>query len=155
MAKKRATNNTRTKPFHKGRFDTEAERGKHRGWIVGAFMEQGPRKTELLEIKYWHKPKEHEIKTSCTFECTMILSGKVVGKVAGRRITLSAGQYVVIPPGVPNGIPQKILAKPVRGLTIKAPSIHVAKHEVICCDKRGKVALLSGKLSWGSNLKAR
>ncbi len=85
-----------------------------------------------MELKYWDYKKDspfapHDLKTSCTIECTLILKGRVRGRVGDGNIELTAGQYVVIAPGTPNAIPRAVL-EDVEGLTIKAPSITVAKH---------------------------
>ena len=118
--------------FYRGNFRKDADEAErqHKRWFVGAYLEAKPRKTELVEIKHWkyeRGARPHDIKTSCTIECTLILCGKITGMVAGRDITLSGGDYVVIAPGTPNALPQKVL-EDVEGVTIKAPSIPVAKH---------------------------
>lgn len=119
--------------FYKGNFrkDAREDANARKGWFVGAFDGlQRPRMTELVEIKYWKYKKgkvNHEPKTSCTIECTLILKGSVRGMVGDGDVKLEAGQYVVIAPGTPNALPQKV-TKNVEGLTIKAPSITVAKH---------------------------
>ena len=121
--------------FRTGDFRKDAKRFDKNDWFVGSFLNEGPGKTELLEIKYWEyqrkdKPKPR-MKTSCTLECTLILRGKVRGTINGENVTLCDGEYAVIQPGVPNAIPQKVLSECVEGLTIKAPSIYVAKHEKV------------------------
>ena len=118
--------------FYKGDFRKDAIEGNHNNWFVGKYLEEEPNKTELLEIKYWAYGKgesvNHPIKTSCTIECTLIFKGQITGTVSGRDVDLSTGEYVVISPGTPNGLPQQVL-EDVQGLTIKAPSIPAAKHE--------------------------
>jgi hypothetical protein len=124
-----------TKCFYQGNFRDDARKGVN-NWFVGAFDTlQPPRRTELVELKYWDEAylhqldKPHQLKTSCTIECTLILKGRVRGAVGDGSIELGEGQYVVIAPGTPNAIPQEVLGDgKVEGLTIKAPSITVAKH---------------------------
>ncbi len=132
----------RKTPFYKGDFRNDAIDGNHRNWFVGKFLEEEPRKTEHLEIKYWAYGKgesvNHPIKISCTIECTLILKGQITGTVAGRDVKLSSGEYVVISPGTPNGLPQQVL-EDVQGLTIKAPCIPEAKHEIAELKKDGSI----------------
>jgi quercetin dioxygenase-like cupin family protein len=119
-----------TKCFYQGNFRDDARKGVN-NWVVGAFDTlQPPRRTELVEIKYWDYKKgepNHDPKTSCTIECTLILKGRIRGMVGDGDIELSAGEYVMIAPGTPNALPREVL-EDVEGLTIKAPSITVAKH---------------------------
>ena len=116
--------------FYRGNFREDAAYSE-RGWFVGAFRKlERPRRTELVEIKYWDYKKgepNHDSKTSCTIECTLILKGRMRGMVGDGDIELSAGEYVMIAPGTPNALPREVL-EDVEGLTIKAPSITVAKH---------------------------
>jgi uncharacterized cupin superfamily protein len=117
--------------FHRGKWRDALRRKKGKGWFVGEFMKQKPRRTDLFELKYWENTVEdftpHVMKTSCTIECTLILAGRVKGEIAGQPVDLSAGEYVVIAPGTPNAIPQKVIEN-AKGMTVKAPSIRVAKH---------------------------
>jgi mannose-6-phosphate isomerase-like protein (cupin superfamily) len=89
-------------------------------------MDEGDhRRTHLVEVKYWDfhtlGPSGHAGKTSTAFECTLILKGRVRADLGGTLLELGAGDYVVIPPGVPNNTVLEIL-EPAEGITIKAPS---------------------------------
>ena len=109
--------------------DYKRDAPSHRGWIMGKFIEDGPRKTDLAEVKYWEYaigPNDHPPKISETLECTLILSGSCKGFVAGEEYTFRAGNYVVIEPGIPNNLVAEIL-EPIVGITIKAPSDPSAK----------------------------
>ena len=92
-------------------------------------MQEGPRYSKDLEIKYWEfpvGPTGHAKKVSSIIECTFILAGTVTGELDGHPLTLTAGDYVVIHPGTPNNLAMDVTA-PVAGMTIKAPSDTVAK----------------------------
>jgi len=39
--------------YYTGKFREDGLNGPNRGWIVGTFMQDGPRKTDQVEIKYW------------------------------------------------------------------------------------------------------
>src|SRR5215467_13217524 len=39
-----------------GNFRDDSLNGVNRGWIVGSFIKDGPRRTEDVEIKYWEYP---------------------------------------------------------------------------------------------------
>jgi mannose-6-phosphate isomerase-like protein (cupin superfamily) len=115
--------------YYVGNFSTDARAGEARGrrrWFVGAMMDEGDhRRTHLVEVKYWDfhtlGPSGHAGKTSTAFECTLILKGRVRADLGGTLLELGAGDYVVIPPGVPNNTVLEIL-EPAEGITIKAPS---------------------------------
>lgn len=98
----------------------------HHGWFVGVFMED-IRKTNLFEIKYFDRtlPK-HSAKISETFELTFIIQGKMSGMIDGKQISISAGNYIVIPPGIPNNLAIE-LSPDLKGFTIKSPSDPSAK----------------------------
>lgn len=93
---------------------------------MGHFIEKGSRKTDKVEIKYWkfqqgktnHKKKIQ----SRSIEITIILRGKIDGEVAGKKIKLNAGEYIVIPAKTVNNFPINVY-EAVEGITIKAPSI--------------------------------
>ncbi|HYM68067.1 MAG TPA: hypothetical protein VEZ44_00590 [bacterium] len=73
-------------------------------------------------------PTGHATKTeSKMIECTLLLSGRAQGRIAGRRVVLSAGQYFVIAPGVVSNIPERILSRRASFLVIKAPSVRGSK----------------------------
>jgi quercetin dioxygenase-like cupin family protein len=115
--------------YYVGDYREDARKGGHRDWIIGKFMEERPRKTSKLEVKYWdfHIGKtDHPPKESKTLECTFILSGKVRGNIDGNEVTLSTGQYAAIRPGVPNNLVEYVIRR-ATGLTIKAPSDPRAK----------------------------
>ena len=63
-------------------------------------------------------------------ECTLLLSGRVQGRIAGRRVVLSAGQYFFIAPGVVSNVPERVLSKRASFLVIKAPSVRGSKSVV-------------------------
>jgi mannose-6-phosphate isomerase-like protein (cupin superfamily) len=116
--------------YYRGNFYEEYKGSRdRRGWLIGQFMdiEDGARKTEKVEIKFWefhkgeetkHRPKHQKVATEFTF----ILKGRVRGEIDGQPVILQENDYVVIPAGVPNNFPTKIL-EDARGLTVKAPSI--------------------------------
>jgi hypothetical protein len=55
--------------------DSEDEYDLHRGWVIGKFMEESPRKNDHVEVKYWEfeaGDTGHKAKTSGTLECTFI-----------------------------------------------------------------------------------
>jgi mannose-6-phosphate isomerase-like protein (cupin superfamily) len=121
------------KDFYKGNYEEEAEfestdPPKRKWWFVGYFMPWGGyRQTEAMGLKYWkfkkgeepsHKAKSEPLAT----ECTMIFEGRVRGTIAGEQITLSAKEYVIIPPNTPSNLIEEVLEEPLVGLTIKAPS---------------------------------
>lgn len=107
-----------------------------RGWFVGWFVEGDPdRKTDHFEIKSWHFDDQahldrtgHEKKASKhpVWEFTLILEGKGEGEISGETVTLEKWDYFLVPPGVCNNFPQRIL-EPLRGITVKAPSVEDSK----------------------------
>jgi len=114
------------KAYYVGNFSTDARVGGHRRWFVGDMMEAGdPRRTDLVEVKYWDFPTAgptgHDRKALTVFECTLMLKGRMRADLNGEILELRAGDYVVIPPGVPNNTVVEIL-EPAEGITIKAPS---------------------------------
>jgi len=117
------------KPFYIGAYREDGLNDPNRGWIVGKFKDESPRKNDAVEIKYWEYkigPTDHQMKESSIIECTFILKGKTRAIINGEEIILSAGDYVVIEPGIPNNTVSEIL-EDVVGLTIKAPSDPSAK----------------------------
>ncbi len=116
-------------PFYKGSYQYDGLNDPHRGWVVGKFKDDFPRKNDAVEIKYWEYevgPTDHPTKTSSIIECTFILQGEVRGTINGQEVVLTTGDYVVIAPGIPNNLVMEILEAAV-GLTIKAPSDTTAK----------------------------
>lgn len=99
------------------------------GWLVGHFMDNA-QKSSHLEVKYWEfkagEPTNHPPKKLTVVECTMILQGKTKGFIGNENITLSEGEYVVIPPGVPNNLNMETIDD-VQGITIKSPSVANSK----------------------------
>ena len=115
--------------FYIGNLREDGLKGNHRGWVVGTFMEEVPRKTKHVELMYWEFPvgkTSHPTKTSETLEITMVFKGKVLGEVAGEKISLEAGQYIVISPKVINNLVKEVVEK-TQAVTIKAPSDPKAK----------------------------
>jgi quercetin dioxygenase-like cupin family protein len=120
------------KSFYKGNLRNDSLRGVNHGWIIGSFMDDGPRRTDNVEIKYWEYPigpTSHERKVSATIEATFILKGKTLAEIDGNRLVLEAGDYVVISPNIPNNTVLDILAE-AAGLTVKAPSDTSAKRVI-------------------------
>ncbi len=112
-------------------FVEEQRMGKEKPrWLFGdldIFGEKDLEKNKNFYLKYWvyargdnpdHKTKTHRISTEYTF----VIKGKIEGMVDGEEITLETGDYVVIPPGIPNNLMQKIHENTV-GITIKSPSV--------------------------------
>jgi len=124
------TRNIMSNSYYVGDFREDGLHGPNRGWIVGKFIEDSPRKNEEVEIKYWEfaagEDVGHGIKVSDIIECTFILKGKTKCLVGNDEIELKQGDYIVIEPGTPNNTVKEIL-EDVVGLTIKAPSDPSAK----------------------------
>lgn len=123
------------KKFYKGNLDIDHKKSlklpkKQREWLIGDFDQfEKPRKTNLLELKYWRvrkgKEKEHYTKVQKSVgEITILLKGKVTGFVGKEDITLAKNDYVYIPPGIVNNLVVEISDgyKEIWGLTIKTPS---------------------------------
>lgn len=116
--------------YYIGSYREDALNGPNRGWIVGTFMDDLPRKNDEVEIMYWEfkagEETKHPLKVSSIFECTLILKGKTKCLIDGKETTLKAGDYIVIKPGTPNNNVAEIL-EDAAGITIKAPSDPTAK----------------------------
>ena len=116
--------------YYVGSFREDGLNGSNRGWIVGTFMNDLPRKNEEVEIKYWeYKASEnvgHGLKASSIIECTFILKGKTRCIIGDDEIILKTGDYIVIKPGTPNNTVVEII-EDTSGLTVKAPSDPTAK----------------------------
>ncbi len=113
--------------YHIG--DYKADGKDHWGWFVGQFMDAPEIKTDVVEVKYAEfpiGPTDHGLKTSATFECSIIVSGKVRAIIGDDELEISAGEFVAIEPGTPNNLVLEIL-EPTRIFTIKAPSDPTAK----------------------------
>jgi len=113
-----------SKRYYLGNIKSDAENSNHNGWVVGEFMEDPVRNTEAVEIKYWEfQPgvTGHATKTSTAYEVTILLEGEMMGAIDTEEITLRAGEYVAIQPGVENNLAKSAISF-VRGITIKAPS---------------------------------
>lgn len=121
------------KSYYIGNFREDGLNGPNRGWIVGTFIKDAPRKNEEVEIKYWeYKAGEvvnHGMKVSAIIECTFILKGKTKCLIGDDEIELRQGDYIVIQPGEPNNTVAEIL-EDTSALTIKAPSDPTAKRLV-------------------------
>lgn len=110
--------------YHIGKFIEDAP--GHKGWFVGVFMDDA-RKTDVMEIKYCQgEIDNHKKKVSSTYECTIVVAGSMEGEIDGNPISLKAGDYVAIPPGVSNNLSVKT-SDDLRVFTIKAPSDPKAK----------------------------
>lgn len=116
--------------YYIGEFRKDALSGPNRGWIVGGFMENMPRKNNEVEVMYWEfgagEDTKHPLKVSSIIECTFILKGKTKCLIDGIKTILRAGDYIVIQPGTPNNTVAEIL-EDAAGITIKAPSDPTAK----------------------------
>jgi mannose-6-phosphate isomerase-like protein (cupin superfamily) len=113
------------KRYYKGEYKEDSK--EHGGWIVGRFLDD-VRKTETMEVKYWEFKKGEEGKHLMKFqlhatECNFIIEGKVRGVIDGNPITLEAGDYVLVKPGAVSNFIEEVIIEPVRGITIKAPSL--------------------------------
>ena len=119
--------------FYIGEYREDAIHGPNRGWIVGTFIKDLPRKNDELEVMYWEfkagETTNHPMKVSSIIECTLILKGKTKCMIDGEEKILKAGDYIVIKPGVPNNNVFEVL-EDVVGITIKAPSDPKAKQIV-------------------------
>jgi mannose-6-phosphate isomerase-like protein (cupin superfamily) len=119
--------------FYTGSYRKDGLEGPNRGWILGEFMADTPRKNSAVEIKYWEFTKDeainHIAKVSSIIECTLILKGSVKGLIDGKEVTLKEGDYFVVEPGVPNNVPTEVIEN-CAGLTVKAPSDPTAKKPV-------------------------
>ena len=118
------------KDYYIGDFRKDGLEGPNRGWIVGKFIESGPRLSDDVEIKYWQYKSGEQVKsylkTSEIIECTFILRGRTKCIVGDQEVELKTGDYIVIEPGTPNNTVAEIIEN-VEGLTIKAPSDPSAK----------------------------
>lgn len=116
--------------FYKGSYIKDGVEGPYRGWLVGTFVDNGPRKTDVVEVKYWEYAAgvdtNHPTKTSSTLETTFILKGTVKAIIDNEEMILRAGDYVVIPPGLINNAVVETI-EDAAGLTVKAPSDPSAK----------------------------
>jgi mannose-6-phosphate isomerase-like protein (cupin superfamily) len=121
------------KHFYHGNYEKEAviestNPRKDKWWFVGHFMQEGHRKTKTMGLKYWKFNKGEEVSHKqksgepLSTECNLILEGRVRGTIAGEEITLSAGEYVIIPPKTASNLIEEVLEEPLVGLTIKAPN---------------------------------
>jgi mannose-6-phosphate isomerase-like protein (cupin superfamily) len=109
----------------------DAEKLGDGGWFVGHFVKARSRHSRKLEVKSWHfkkGPTGHcpkKLKKG-VWEFTLILEGEGRGVINGDRITLGKWDCFVIPPGICNNFPEYV-SKPMRGITVKAPSIPTSK----------------------------
>lgn len=135
-------NPSRDKLFHKGNYEEDAKTFDQGEWILGHFMKHLPHRTEALEIKCWNFTEQgettHPSKMCRVLECTFILEGEVQGFVDCCQVTLKQGDYVVIRPGIPNNLTQRITKEPAKGITIKAPSIFEANTRLESTDEECK-----------------
>jgi quercetin dioxygenase-like cupin family protein len=104
----------------------------YRGWLVGSFVVEGLRRIGEVEVKYWEFERGltgHPRKISSIVEFTALLDGIVRGEIDDEEILIRGGEYVIIPPNVPNNMTIEALESS-RGLTVKAPSDPLAKRIV-------------------------
>lgn len=122
-----------TDSYYIGKYREDALNGPNRGWIIGTFIKDLPRKNDEVEIMYWEfragEATNHPMKESSIIECTLILKGKTKCIIDGEEKILETGDYIVIKPGVPNINVFEVL-EDVAGITIKAPSDPMAKKVV-------------------------
>lgn len=100
-------------------------------WFIGSFVESfSLAKCDDFEVKYWEfkKGEEHKHKSKFQVRCTeynFIIEGEVKGRVGDTKdILLKKGDYIIIKPGEIVNLQQEIVSDCVKGITIKAPSIH-------------------------------
>lgn len=115
--------------YYKGNFRQDRENDGKNGWLVGRFMEHY-RHTEKMGVKFWTfskgEEKGHKLKYEKeAVECSIIIKGKVRGKIDDREIIFEAGDYVVIPAKIRSNMIMEVLEGPVEGFTIKAPSMPI------------------------------
>jgi mannose-6-phosphate isomerase-like protein (cupin superfamily) len=119
--------------YYVGSYHEDGLHGPNRGWIIGSFIKDAPRKNNEVEVKYWEytagEDASHGTKVSSTIECAFILKGRTKCLVGEKEVTLKADDYIVIKLGTPNNTVTGIL-EDVIGITIKAPSDPTAKQIV-------------------------
>jgi len=107
--------------YHVGKYAQDNQ--KNRGWFIGTFMENPVTNTDVMEIKYAEfpiGPTDHGVKTSVTYECSIMISGRARALVGDDEIIWETGDYIAIQPDTPNNLVLAIL-EPVKILTVKAP----------------------------------
>ena len=100
-----------------------------KGWLIGnfdKFIEEDPRKTDVLELKYWKFLKgnnfAHSTKTHCSVtELTIVFAGEIKGFVGDDIITLKGGDFILIHPKTVNNLVKEVV-RSADGITIKVPS---------------------------------
>jgi hypothetical protein len=118
------------KHFYKGNLEKDylqslkLKNGKE--WLIGNFKQfrGSPRKTGLLELKYWKIGKniEHKAKKQKKAgELTIVLKGWIKGVVGKKWVVLKQGEYICIRPNTVNNLVIEA-SDDAEGLTIKAPS---------------------------------
>lgn len=121
---------SKARRFHCGNI-VDAEALRRGGWFIGHFIEDDEtRRTDSFEVKSWrfdvgatsHTPK----RLKDVWEFTLILEGRGRGVIDGEEIELGERQYFVVPPGICNNFPDYVY-QPMRGITVKAPSIEGSK----------------------------
>ncbi|HPG37384.1 hypothetical protein KC976_03355 [Candidatus Saccharibacteria bacterium] len=113
--------------YHHSQYQADGQ--DHRGWFIGSFMENPAARTDVVEIKYTEfpvGPTEHGLKTSGTFECSIMVSGKARAIIGDDEKIWQAGDFIAIEPGTPNNLVLEIL-EPVQIFTVKAPCDPTAK----------------------------
>lgn len=117
-----------------GQLRDDADRIGRGGWLLGSFFPEvgidSDRHVGMIEVKYWEfapgDESGHSMKTSSTVEWSLILSGSTHARLGEDRVLLNAGDYVLIRPGTPNNLVDRVI-HPVRAVTVKAPSDPSAK----------------------------
>jgi quercetin dioxygenase-like cupin family protein len=125
--------NTTDKTFYVGNLRDDAVHGKNHGWVVGTFLQDLPRQTDHMEVKYWEYPKGvpgHDTKTSVDVtEWVYILKGKSRALLGDQEIIVQAGDYVLIHPGTISNVLLEVL-EDIQGVTVKSPSMPSAKQVI-------------------------
>ena len=110
--------------FYIGKYKKDAK--KTNGWFLGHSINDGIRKTDKIQLKYWGfkkgKNMENKALTHKLSEYSIILKGKIDGEIGGQKIELEAGDYIIVGAGVPHKYPINIY-EDVEAFTFRAPSI--------------------------------
>ena len=86
-------------------------------------------RTDAVEVKYTEFDTgltNHGLKTSATYECSIVITGMARAFIDGNEHIIESGDYIAIQPNTPNNLVAEIL-KPIKIITIKAPCDPSAK----------------------------